>query len=241
MSELTYTIDAAIFERFPDYVRGVVFAYEVHNGDSSPALLALLREAEAEAREQLTLESLTTHPRIAAWREAFRGLGYKPGDYRPSIEALLRRVLRGQALPAINALVDIGTVISLRHLLPIGGHATDVLTQDIALRPATGEELFIPFGFEQVEHPLPGEFIFVEGDVVLTRRWSWRQAEHTLVMPETRAVEFNVDGLPPAPRSEVEAVCRETAELVTRFCGGWTQAALLTREQPQVIFSQHSL
>ncbi|NMC02264.1 MAG: hypothetical protein GYA30_07825, partial [Chloroflexi bacterium] len=143
-------------------------------------------------------------------------------------------------LPTINALVDIGTVISLRHLLPIGGHAIDVLTQDIALRPATGEEVFIPFGSEELEHPLPGEFIFVEGDVVLTRRWSWRQAQHTLVTPETRALEFNVDGLPPVTRGEVEAICREVSELVTCFCNGDTRVALLTRDQPQVSFATSS-
>ncbi|HQF00261.1 MAG TPA: phenylalanine--tRNA ligase beta subunit-related protein, partial [Anaerolineae bacterium] len=199
-----------------------------------------LRAAEAEARARLTLDTLTAHPRIAAWREAFRTLGYKPGDFRPSIEALLRRVLRGQDLPTISALVDIGTVISLRHLLPIGGHAIDVLTQDIALRPATGEEVFIPFGSEELEHPLPGEFIFVEGDVVLTRRWSWRQAQHTLVTPETRALEFNVDGLPPVTRGEVEAICREVSELVTCFCNGDTRVALLTRDQPQVSFATSS-
>ncbi len=240
MSHLHYTIEPAVFDRFPDYVRGVVFACDVQNGDSPPALVAHLRAAEAEARARLTLDTLTAHPRIAAWREAFRTLGYKPGDFRPSIEALLRRVLRGQDLPTINALVDIGTVISLRHLLPIGGHAIDVLTQDIALRPATGEEVFIPFGSEELEHPLPGEFIFVEGDVVLTRRWSWRQAQHTLVTLETRAREFNVDGLPPVTRGEVEAICREVSELVTCFCNGDTRVALLTRDQPQVSFATSS-
>ncbi|MBN1923075.1 MAG: hypothetical protein JW892_17645 [Anaerolineae bacterium] len=237
MSELHYTIDPAIFAAFPRYVRGVVFAYGVHNGATPPALVELLRAAEAAARERLALESLTATPRIAAWREAFRTLGYKPGDFRPSIEALLRRVLRGQDLPSINALVDIGTVISLRHLLPIGGHAIDILTEDIALRPATGMECFTAFGAEGLEHPAPDEFIFVEGEVVLTRRWSWRQAQHTLVMPDTRALEFNVDGLPPVTGDEVESICREVSDLVTRFCGGWTRIALLTREQARVAFS----
>ena len=99
MSNLHYTIEPAVFDRFPDYVRGVVFAYDVQNGDSPPAFVAHLRAAEAEARARLTLDTLTAQPRIAAWREAFRTLGYKPGDFRPSIEALLRRVLRGQQRP----------------------------------------------------------------------------------------------------------------------------------------------
>ena len=114
---------------------------------------------------------------------------------------MARRALRGDELPAINALVDIGNIISLRHLIPAGGHAIDVLKGDIELRFATGDEEFVPFGTNDLEHPLPGEVIFVEGSIVLTRRWTWRQANHTLTLPETQAIEFNVDGLPPVTKS----------------------------------------
>ena len=38
--------------------------------------------------------------------------------------------------------------------------------------------------------------------------------------PDTTAVEFNVDALPPSVQEEVEAACREIEELVVRFCGG---------------------
>ena len=89
-------------------------------------------------RERLTLENVAAHPRIASWREAYRAFGAQPSKFRSSIEAMVRRALRHQELPSINALVDIGNVISLRYLVPTGGHAIDDLTQDIALRPATG-------------------------------------------------------------------------------------------------------
>ena len=147
---------------------------------------------------------------------------------------MVRRALRNQELPTINALVDIGNVLSLRHLAPTGGHAIDVVTQDIALRPATGEEEFVPFGSEKVEHPLPGEIIFAEGNTVLTRRWTWRQANHTLTLPTTTAIEFNVDGLPPVPVAEVEEICQEVAELIGRFCGGRSRFELLTQENPRI-------
>ena len=150
------------------------------------------------------------------------------------MESLARRALRGEPLPFINALVDIGNVVSLRHLLPVGGHAIDVLTKDITLRLATGQEEFTPFGSEQMEHPLPGEVVFVEGDTVLTRRWTWRQANHTLTLLTTRAIEFNVDGLPPVSRSEIEQVCEEVMELVGRFCGVSKRYDVLSRENPRI-------
>ena len=235
MKELSYRIADGVFARFPEYRRGVVLAYDVRNGNSPAELVKILRDEEVVAREKLTVETLTAEPRLASWREAFRQLGYKPGDFRPSIEALLRRVLRGQELPAINALVDIGNIVSLRYLLPVGGHAIDKLEHDIALRPADGSETFVPFGSEEIEHPTPGEFVFVEGNQVLTRRWIWRQANHSLTLPETTAIEFNIDGLPPVISIDVEAAGRDIMELVKHFCGGRTMFGVLNRQNPQLL------
>ncbi len=234
MKDLSYSIAADVFARFPEYRRGVVLAYGVRNGASPAELVGILRDEETRARARLNMDTLTTELRLASWREAFRSLGYKPGDFRPSIEALLRRVLRGQELPAINALVDIGNIVSLRHLLPVGGHAIDVLTRDIALRPASGTEDFIPFGSQELEHPMPGEFVFVEGDQVLTRRWIWRQANHTLTLPETTAIEFNIDALPPVALPDVETAGRDVMDLVERFCGGLLKFAILDRVNPEM-------
>jgi len=118
--------------------------------------------------------------------------------------------------------------------VPMGGHAIDQTAHSYCLRPATGSETFVPFGSDQPEHPEPGEIIFAEGDTVLTRRWSWRQANHSLTLPETTAIEFNIDGLPPVSRTEVAAICAELAELVASHCGGTIRRELLSPDQPGV-------
>lgn len=229
-----YSISDDVFALFPEYIRGVVLAFEVKNTDSPPRITEMLRSAEASVRDRLNLEELKAHPQIASWRDAFRKVGIKPSDFRPSIEAMVRRVLRHQELPTINALVDIGNILSLRHLLPVGAHAIDNVSHDIALRMAVGKEEFVPFGSEQVEHPDPGEIVFVEGNTVLTRRWSWRQAKHTMTLIATAALEFNVDGLPPVTKSEVEGVCRELMDLVRQFCGGQLHYEILERQNPRI-------
>lgn len=237
MRELYYSISDEVFSKFPGYVRGVVIAYDVRNGDSPPELVTMLRAAEDSLRQKVSLEQITAHPNIASWRDAFRLMGVKPSEFRSSIEAMGRRALREQELPSINALVDIGNILSLRHLAPAGGHAIDVLTQDIALRPATGQEIFTPFGEspdEKPEHPNPGEIVFVEGNIVLTRRWVWRQSSHTLTLPTTTAYELNIDGLPPVTQAVVEQICMEAMELIKRFCGGRMWYALITKQNPRI-------
>lgn len=232
--EKYFTVSHEVFNRFPGYVRGVVIAHGLTNGESPEALVAEMRAAEDSVRKELNLEKLAEHPRIASWREAYRSFGAKPAKFRPSIEAMVRRVLRNDQLPSINTLVDIGNVVSLNHVVPAGGHAIDVVTKNMELLFAKGDEEFVPLDSEQVENPLPGEVVFVEGKTVLTRRWTWRQGKHTLVGPETTAVEFNVDGLPPVPVSEVEQACREVMELIERYCGGNARHAVLTQDNPTI-------
>jgi DNA/RNA-binding domain of Phe-tRNA-synthetase-like protein len=234
MPELWCSISEEIFSRFPDYVRGVVVAHEVANGPSPAELVEMLRAAEGSVRQRLDLDTVAAHERIASWREAFRSLGVKPNEFRSSMEAMVRRALREQELPSINALVDIGNILSLRHLVPVGGHGVDVLEGDMVLRPASGRESFVAFGSDLVEHPSPGEIVFVEGDTVLTRRWCWRQANHTLTLPQTTAIELNIDGLPPVAKAEVEAICVEATGLIRRFCGGDIRHEIISREQPRI-------
>ncbi len=237
MKDLYFTIDEEIFRRFPGYLRGVVVAEGVHNGSSPDELVGLLREAEASLRTSLSIDGLSDDPRFKAWREAYRSFGAKPSEFRSSIEALARRVLHDNELPVINALVDIGTVVSLKYVVPVGGHAIDVLKDSIALRFATGQENFTAFGSQAEERPLPGEIVFVEGNQVLTRRWTWRQANHTIIQEDTQAVEINVDGLPPMTADVVEQGCKDISELIKLYCGGTTRYELVTETHPRMLLT----
>jgi DNA/RNA-binding domain of Phe-tRNA-synthetase-like protein len=234
MPEIVYSIDSEVFRLFPDFIRGVLVARDVENCPSPDELIALLRREEDNLREELIGQEIADHPRIRNWRDAFRSLGIKPAEFRSSIEAMARRAAKGNQLPSINALVDIGNIISLRYLIPAGGHALDNVKSEITLRPASGDEVFVPFGSDVAEHPEPGEIIFTEGNAVLTRRWVWRQSNHTLTEIGTRFIEFNLDGLPPVDITVIRQAGDDLAVLVNRFCGGRTEISLLSMQNPRV-------
>src|ERR1700728_2623295 len=84
----------------------------LQNGPSEASLVEALRTQESTVRAELK-GNPAEHPRIAPWREAYRRFGARPLDFRSSMEALVRRVVRGDAIPSINALVDIGNLMSL--------------------------------------------------------------------------------------------------------------------------------
>jgi DNA/RNA-binding domain of Phe-tRNA-synthetase-like protein len=67
-------------------------------------------------------------------RRMYSRVGLDPTKTRPSSEALLRRVRRGESLPRINSLVDICNWCSLELQLPYGLYDLDHVEGPIELR-----------------------------------------------------------------------------------------------------------
>lgn len=112
-----------------------------------------LRQTSADrARERLELQSLAVDPTVAALRQLFRAAGCDPTRYRPSSEALLRRILKGAELPAINSLVDINNCLSLELAVPCCVMAEEAVGSPYALRAGrpgeSYESLKGPFNLE---------------------------------------------------------------------------------------------
>jgi len=70
----------------------------------------------------------------AAVRTMYRRVGIDPTKTRPSSEALLRRVRKGDALPRINSLVDIVNWCSLESQLPFGLYDSANIHGRVSLR-----------------------------------------------------------------------------------------------------------
>ena len=77
-----------------------------------------LRNVADEVRGRLDLDRLSAHPPVAALRRLFKEAGCDPSRYRPASEALLRRVLKGDEIPAIHPLVDVNNCLSVLLAVP---------------------------------------------------------------------------------------------------------------------------
>lgn len=230
--QITYSVADALFARHPAYRVGVVLARNVRNGPSQPGMVDAFQDACASLSATVALETLSNDDRIRPWREAFRAFGARPSDFRPSVEALARRALRNSLSP-LGRLIDMGTVTSLRHLVPVGGHALEEVRGDVALRLATGDEKFRAVGSMSVERPTPGEVILAEGDTVLTRRWVWRQSDHTSIKADTRHLFYNIDVLPDGD-IDVMAIAADLSQLITEHAGGEVLIEVLDVTHPTI-------
>lgn len=109
---------------WPQYRGAAVYA-EVINTPYSEGLWKEIDEFTAQLRETETVDSIKQQTAIVATRDAYRACGKDPSRYRPSAEALRRRLLRGLALYQIDTLVDLINLVSLRTGYSIGGFDAD--------------------------------------------------------------------------------------------------------------------
>ena len=104
---------------------GVAVMAKVKNTAYSDALWKLIDEFTLRYREKYTTDSIKEMASIRATREAYKKCGKDPSRYRPSGEALCRRILRGLPLYQIDTLVDLINVVSIQSGYSIGGFDAD--------------------------------------------------------------------------------------------------------------------
>jgi lysyl-tRNA synthetase class 2 len=167
---------------------------------------------------------LATHPRLLAWKEAYRQFGSNPNKFTPSIVFLAKQVKSGKSIRSISPAVDAFNLISIRHVIPCGGDDMNSVEGDVTLGRAMADETFAPiFKPEEIEHPDAGEVIYVNRRTkrVLCRRWNWRNADFSKILPETKNLAINVDGMQPAiDRPEIEEAAEALRQLLIQYCGG---------------------
>lgn len=126
------------------------------------AELAALRKAVCDrARSTFNLEGLSSDPTVAAVRSLFRAAGCDPTRYRPSSEALLRRVLKGEELPAIHPVVDLNNCLSVALAVPCCAAAEGSFGSPVVLRAGRAGE-----SYESLRGPfnLEGKPLMADGE-----------------------------------------------------------------------------
>ena len=187
--------DDAVVERYPEIRARGIHAAGLTNGPSPQGLLDEYGAEQRAASGRLEATAIADLPQIAAWRRAFARFGAKPTQHRNAAEALLRRLTKRGDIPTINALVDVGNLVSVRHAMPVAVFDRANVTGSMTVRFASGDERFMDLGSSEGVHPDPGEVVFVDDDdVVHARRWCSRQSAQSATSPSTVETLIVVEG-----------------------------------------------
>jgi len=215
-------------ERFPDFRVAFILAEPLTVAPRGLELAKDIAAAEDACRRRWGAMELSAIPEVAAWRAAYKGFGIKRTSYRSSAERLVKRVLAGQPLPEINALVDLYNMVSLETGLCLGCDDLDKTHGDLAFRFARPGDSFIDMGAEAGEDPndppKEGEVVYADERHVLCRRWNWRQDARTASNEQTRRAVLTAqsNGV-----GDVEAAAARLAALIGRECGARCRIAVI--------------
>jgi DNA/RNA-binding domain of Phe-tRNA-synthetase-like protein len=88
---------------------------------------------------------------VSRARELYKKFGIDPTRVRPSSEALLRRMKKGEPLPRINSLVDVANALSVQLQVPVGLYDLGkVIGEELVLRLGKRGESYVGIGKEKV-------------------------------------------------------------------------------------------
>lgn len=184
---MKFEVDPQIFAYFPGMHLVVALPEPLTNQDPALSVRNYWQQAW-KAAGALDLPNAQSHPHIRQWREQFQKIGVSHKKFPTSIEALLRRALKGGDPFAINPLVDFYNGISLKHMVAAGAFDLEELESDIGLRHTRAGDHFTALDQETPLELEPGEVAYTSGSTVLTRHFMWRQSRIGLVRDTSRHI-----------------------------------------------------
>lgn len=79
-------------------------------------------------------DEITKIPKLKLTRDGYKKMGKDPSHTRPACEALLRRVVKGNALYRLGDVIDLGNILSIETLRSVCVVDSDKLVGDIVIR-----------------------------------------------------------------------------------------------------------
>ncbi|MFV8830293.1 B3/4 domain-containing protein [Alkalihalobacterium sp. APHAB7] len=155
------TIDEEVKRLVPLFKIGIITYPSIVISESPQMLKGRIRFYQEELALQLESNELMSYPGITEWRNTFKLLSIDPGRYRPSSEALLRRIKKSEFLPSVHSAVDLNNFFSIRHQIPFGIYDLLQLEGEISIRLGTREDRYL--GINGRENNMEGKLLSSDG------------------------------------------------------------------------------
>lgn len=199
----------------PRFVGACVEA-EVENTPYSEELWKVIDRQGEQFRQLFTTQTVKDISAIAATRSVYKACGKDPSRYRPSSEALIRRMLQGKQLYQIDTLVDLINLASITYGYSIGGFDADKFDGD-TLTLGVGREGEPYEGIGRGMLNIAGLPVYRDATGGVGTPTS--DNERTKMTLGTRRLVALVNGYD-GNEHDVQATAQLIVDLVARFCNG---------------------
>ena len=138
-------VSSKIKENCPELKLAIIMC-KVRNLETFAELWQEMESEIQRIKSTYSIEEINKRPEIAATRHAYKLLGKEPNRYRPSAEALCRRIVREIEIYKVSTLVDIINLVSIRSGFSIGGFDAAKIQGNVELGVGTANDEFEAIG-----------------------------------------------------------------------------------------------
>lgn len=202
--------------RIPAVTFGTATVSNVHVSAGNEQLW---QEVEAQGQalsQEYALDKLGEQARITAVRSMQKSFGFDPTRYRPSSEALLRRILKGQGLHQINTAVDVNNLCSLEFGLPMCVYDLQHVRGTVTVRIAPLDTSYPGIGRQTFQ--VGNKVIIADAEGVMGTTVS--DSERTRVTTETTQILIVIYAPAGSDRATIQRYALIAAQRMMEFNGG---------------------
>ena len=192
----------------------VIEGVAVHASD--PGLVAEIAAATEDLRRRHAGVASGDVPGVEEARALYKAVGLDPTKTRPSNEALLRRVLKGEALYTVNTLVDALNLSSVREQMPFGLYDLGRVEPPVELRRGRPGEFYE--GIRKAAVNVDGRPVLSDARGAFGNPTS--DSARTMITLATRSTMVIAYAPATAAASRVQGVLERTAATLMRYSGG---------------------
>ena len=136
------SIDPKIIEIIPDFKMGIIQYNNITVSDSPQMLKGRLQLFQEQLYFDLDEKEVTDFPGILEWKLVWKALGADPNRYRPSAEALFRRIRKQNYLTPVHSGVDMNSFLSLQYEIPLGLYDSDKIEGNVLITIGTESDQY---------------------------------------------------------------------------------------------------
>jgi DNA/RNA-binding domain of Phe-tRNA-synthetase-like protein len=218
---MSVQIDASLRSRIPGITFGCVTINNAQVRERDEKLWGAIEQLCQRLAHKYSLDKLGVDNHISAVRGMQKAFGFDPTRYRPSSEALLRRVLKGLGIYQINTAVDVNNWCSLEFLLPMCIYDLRTVEGQIRIRlGATGEQYQ---GIGRQIFQMDGKVIVTDDEGVMGNTVS--DSERTKVTRATQDIFLMIYAPPTLNAQTVQEYATLAAQRMVQFNGGQASEA----------------
>ena len=192
----------------------VIEGVAVHASD--PGLVAEIAAATEDLRRRHAGVASGDVPGVEEARALYKAVGLDPTKTRPSNEALLRRVLKGEALYTVNTLVDALNLSSVREQMPFGLYDLGRVEPPVELRRGRPGEFYE--GIRKAAVNVDGRPVLSDARGAFGNPTS--DSARTMITLATRSTLVIAYAPATVAASRVQGVLERTAATLMRYSGG---------------------